>query len=55
VAPRFRATSAPRSRQTYYENLERWNRGHPRTAGQHIHPGHFSLKIPGLLSAEIKM
>ncbi|WP_292930964.1 hypothetical protein, partial [Novosphingobium sp. PASSN1] len=26
---------------------------HPCTAGHHIHPGHFSMKIPGQLSAEI--
>ena len=26
---------------------------HPRTAGHHIHPGHFLMKIPGQLSVEI--
>ena len=26
---------------------------HPRTAGHYLHPGHFSMKIPGQLSAEI--
>ena len=28
---------------------------HPRTAGHYLHPGHFSMKIPGQLSAEINM
>ena len=28
---------------------------HPRTAGHHIHPGHFSMKIPGQLSMQINM
>ena len=26
---------------------------HPRTAGHHINPGHFSMKIPGQLATEI--
>ncbi|MDH7976096.1 IS3 family transposase, partial [Sphingomonas sp. AR_OL41] len=26
---------------------------HPRTAGHYLHPGHFSMKIPGQLSAKI--